>query len=195
MRVQRSWLVLVAAAALTGVGAAAWSAARRRQPEASRPPLPAAVALSADPLPGPTPIGSAGSTEARAAAAPGDVPAAPAASLGRRVTFRADDRVALVNGVPVTGRDLLAVPSAAGADRSISPRLYRSLFERAIDRALVTAAAREQGLELTGEQKQQLAEYRATLAAGEAGARSVSGREPDQVDFEVRDAAGLLLTA
>jgi hypothetical protein len=93
---------------------------------------------------------------------------------------RADQVVARVNGVVITGGQLLAFRSLDPPERSLTPEMYDFLLQRAIDRELTLAAARTQGVELTSAQIADLRKARQV---------AVDGGETDaaQLDFDEND--------
>lgn len=104
----------------------------------------------------------------------------------RIVVVRPRQVVARVNGVEITGADLLAFDAAEGSEQTMSAAMFTFLRERAVDRQLVIEDARARGIELDAPRQRQLDALRhAALAQGEL--------PPERVEFEVRDAAGPLL--
>ncbi|HUI08300.1 MAG TPA: hypothetical protein VL486_14970 [Verrucomicrobiae bacterium] len=109
--------------------------------------------------------------------------------------------LARVNGVPITLRDLLAIdPSApASAERSMSEEQYKYLLDRAIDRELAFQAAQQQGVKLTEAQQAALDRIEQTIRARDTDNSGLVASHLNNpasleaiIDFEKRDAAGLL---
>jgi len=114
----------------------------------------------------------------------------------RVVRVKSDTPLATVNGVAITLKDLLPLPKEpAGTEQMLSAGMYDFLFTRAIERELILQAARAQGLELTQEQKQRLAEMRARSEQRAPKVFDTGGHSPDNVEFEQRDFTGLMLQA
>ena len=109
------------------------------------------------------------------------------------VRVRTDEVLAQVNGVPIGLEDL--VPAGPEGERIMDPEMFRFLLDRAIDRELVLQAAAKQSVALTAEQEAQLAAARASLEQDDPGVVKQLTRTDEQVEFELRDTAGLMLQA
>jgi hypothetical protein len=117
-----------------------------------------------------------------AAAGPSAEQAAAAVKLGASRT------VATVNGVAITGRQLLAWRSDDPAEQEMTPEMFASLKDRAIERELTFEEARRQGVDLGPAQLAQLTEVRTNAQArGET--------DPARLDFEEADARAHMLAA
>lgn len=132
-------------------------------------PRPVAAAVSAAPA-----VVAMPTVSAPAVASPKAVPVA-----GERVLAR-------VNGMPITGRDLVAFGHATPASQSMSREMYDALLERAIDRELVVQEARKQGIKLDDVRAHQLEQVRAAQAARTPG-------DEGQIEWEARDTEAHLL--
>ena len=114
----------------------------------------------------------------------------------RVVRLKASQALASVNGVAITLKDLMPVPEEKeGADQIMSAGMYDFLFKRAVERELTFQAARAQGIELTQEQKQRLAEIRARSEEKAPEVFDTVQQNPENTAFEQRDFTGLLLQA
>jgi len=115
----------------------------------------------------------------------------------KAVRVRSTQTLASVNGVQITLRDLVPVREGdANAEQVMSPEMYEFLLNRAIERELTVQAARAQGVELSEEQQRQLKQMQAQLQAAAKDPAVVWRPEPidaTKVEFEIRDAAGLML--
>jgi hypothetical protein len=104
------------------------------------------------------------------------------------VVLGAGQVVATVNGVPLTGRDLLAFSAGGPPERSLTSEMFAFLRQRAIERELVLQEARVQRVELGPPQIEQLAKVRPA-----ARERGVS--DPNELDFEELEARTDMLKA
>jgi hypothetical protein len=107
-----------------------------------------------------------------------------------------DQVLATVNGVALTLKDLQPVSSpgpAGGSEQTLSPERYDFLLQRAIERELTVQAARASGVELSESQKHQLARFQADRTQPEPGVIRQLTRNTAQTEFELRDAAALML--
>jgi len=109
------------------------------------------------------------------------------------VRLRAGQVLARVNGTAIEFKDL--VPEGPDGERAMDPEMFRFLLDRAIDRELVLQAADAQDVSLPEEQEAQLAEMRASLAKDEPDVVRQLTRTLEQIDFELRDVAGLMVQA
>lgn len=173
--------------------------ARQRVPEIVESPL-AAQASNA-------PTAPVASAPERPASAP-PVVAAPTAPKMKSVVpegggapvsvvrVKPDQTLATVNGVAIMLKDLVPLPAEkAGADQLMSAEMYGFLLNRAVEREVTFQAAQAQGVELTAAQRQRLAGLRARSEAREPGVFDTVQQNPANVEFEQRDATGLLLQA
>ena len=108
------------------------------------------------------------------------------------VRLRPGQVLARVNGTAIGIKDL--VPDGPRGERIMDPDLFRFLLERAIDREIIFQTAEAQNVTLTAEQEAQLAQMRASPAA-EPGLVKELTRNPEQLEFDLRDTAGLMLQA
>ena len=112
------------------------------------------------------------------------------------VRVKATQTLASVNGVAIALKDLMPMPKEKEATEQImSADMYDFLFNRAVERELTFQAARSQGIELTQEQKQRLAEIRARSEEKAPGVFDTLQQNPENTAFEQRDLTGLLLQA
>jgi hypothetical protein len=112
------------------------------------------------------------------------------------LTVKPGQTLATVNGVPIMLDDLVPLPAEKlGSEQVMSAEMYRSLLNRAVERELTFQAAREQGVELTAAQRGRLADLRARSEQREPGVFDTVQHNPVNVEFEQRDAIGLLLQA
>lgn len=110
--------------------------------------------------------------------------------------------LATINGVSITLRDLLAIDPSEKADteHSMSEDQYKYLLDRAVDRELAMQAAQRQSVKLNPEQQDQLAQIERS-SRGRDGANpenmlarlNTSASLESQIEFDKRDAAGLLM--
>jgi len=185
---------LVGAAA---IGAAVWWMSQSR-PQAA--PAPVEVQASVPSLP-------AGSVSPAAAAKPAPVlktaavflptdilPPDAGKSADPEVASRRiapDTALAVVNGVTIVGKDLAPFPNTA--EQSMSEDMLTFLLNRAIDRELVFQAARQEKVELDEAGQRELDRVRASLFKKDPAVISPAQPDPATVEFEQRDATGLLL--
>jgi hypothetical protein len=112
------------------------------------------------------------------------------------VRVKPDRVLATVNGISITLKDLVPLPKdKANTEQMLSAEMYDFLFTRAIQRELTFQAARAQGVELSENQKQRLAELRARSEARPADVFDTVQQNPENTEFEQRDFAGLALLA
>lgn len=111
----------------------------------------------------------------------------PTAADSTPAVVKPDQVIVTVNGVAITGRQLVA-PGSDG-EPSVSREMFDFLRSRAIDRELTFQEAKKQGIELTAAQQAELEQVRKNSKE-----RGVT--DEAQLDFEVNDArAGLLQAA
>jgi hypothetical protein len=102
-----------------------------------------------------------------------------------------DQTVATVNGIAITGRDLL--PFGSTAQQSVTPEMFEFLLNRAIERELILQEAEAQDVKLSPLQQSELARLRASLAAPDPNViQDMQGREA-KADLEFRHAEAMLL--
>jgi hypothetical protein len=112
------------------------------------------------------------------------------------VRVKPDQTLATVNGAAITLKDLVPVPAEkAGAEQILSAERYTFLLDRAVEREVTFQAASRQGVELTEAQRQRLAELRVRSEKHDPGVFDTVQQNPANVEFEQRDAMGLLLQA
>jgi hypothetical protein len=177
------WLIPAGAVLLGGVllSRRPWQETKGPRQVHATAPLPEAARRS-----GP---GGAGPTEGERARAAALVRLAEAMARAREpVVVRPGQRVMTVNGVPITGKDLLPFGASHRGEESVSPQLYAHLVNRAVERELAFQAAKEQGIQLGEGQRQEVERVREA-----ARKRWISDRAA--LDFEARDAEGRLLLA
>ena len=118
------------------------------------------------------------------------------------VRIRAGQALAVVNGVNITGKDVL--PFRADdpyAEQSMTSLMLEFLLNQAIDRELTFQAARAQGIELTDQQRRQLDELRRTIERRFGGDPALvvnldmAGTREDQIEFRMREATATMLMA
>ena len=118
--------------------------------------------------------------------APGAPPGSAAPQAREGVAVGRDQTEATVNGVAITGADLLAFRAEDGDRQTMSPEVHELLLQRAIERELTIQAARARKIELTSIHDAQLAQVRQNaLARGET--------DPARLAFEDREARAQLL--
>lgn len=153
---------------------------------------PSAPVVSAPTQPAPAPRVAATPTAPRLETV---VPANGAAPVSV-VRVKPGQTLATVNGVAITLKDLVPLPAEkAGTDQLMSAEMYESLLNRAVEREVTFQAAQAQGVELTAAQRQRLANLRTRSEAREPGVFDTVQQNPANVEFEQRDATGLLLQA
>lgn len=112
------------------------------------------------------------------------------------VRIQAATVLATVNGTPLTLKDLLPLPEdQQNSARVLSAERYTFLLERAVDREIILQQARTQGLELSDGQRAQLEKLRLRAEVTHSGVFDTLQHDPANAEFEVRDAAALLLQA
>ena len=193
MKHVRGWFFGAAAVAIFAIAAVLWWQRTRRE----RAPAPPAPVLTSVPREIAPPPPEAVTPEKLAVP-----PAVTPAEAARYLKIQPTQVLATVNGAPITLNDLVLV-GAAAADKpqTMSPEMFDYLLNRAIERELIFQAAHGQGIELTEEQNQQLAQMRESMhheGADQTDSAlverlNVKGSRDEQIDFEVRDAAGQLL--
>jgi hypothetical protein len=100
--------------------------------------------------------------------------------------IKAAQTIAMIGGVAITGRDLLAWRAGDPSEHEMTTEMFEALKQRAIDRAVVFAEARRAKLELSPAHVAQLAEVRRNAQA--RGETDVA-----QLDFEEMDARAHML--
>jgi len=104
--------------------------------------------------------------------------------------------LATVSGVAITLQDLVPLPAEKrGQEQVMSAERYRFLLGRAIEREVTFRTAGAQGVALTEAQRKRLDEVRARSEHREPGVFDTVQQNPANVEFEQREAAGLLLQA
>lgn len=123
---------------------------------------------------------------------PNEHVAAPAASGTNKVfKISAGQILATVNGHALTLRDL--VPTRTNNEQEMSQTAYKYLLDRAINRELVLEAAAAGNIGLTETQQEQLTKLRGLRESSEPGLITKLNRDPEQVEFEIRDADAFML--
>jgi hypothetical protein len=101
--------------------------------------------------------------------------------------------LATVNGVPVTLKDLIAVPDAQqGAEQTISASLYDTVLERAVVREVAVQTAKAKGIGLTADQQAQLEKIKSERLSTSQDVVDLT-MSPERIAFEQRDTAGRML--
>jgi len=121
-------------------------------------------------------------------------------AYAKAIKLHPGQMLANVNGVPITLRDLIAIdPSESSeTEHSMSEDAYKYLLDRAIKRELAFQAAQQQGIQLSQQQQAQLDQIDRTARSRDedpdtlARLNTPASREA-QIEFEKRDAAGLLM--
>ncbi|HVV81430.1 MAG TPA: hypothetical protein VHE35_00075 [Kofleriaceae bacterium] len=112
------------------------------------------------------------------------VPPPPVTAKG--VAIGRGQTIATINGVAITGADLVAFRAKDGDSLHMSPEMYDFLAQRAIEREVTLQAARARNLELSAADEAQVAQARANAAArGET--------DPARLAFEEKEARAQLL--
>lgn len=109
------------------------------------------------------------------------------------VRLRPEHVLAKVNGVEIKLEDLVGIPDAnVGRDQVMSASMYDFLLDRAVEREAIVQDANAQGVELTEEQKGELAKMRSNLELRDPNAVYLTMSQ-ERVEFELRDAEGQIL--
>ena len=164
----------LASAGLAGVIAAVWLARGHGHDAPVAPP--------AAPVTAPAPIAASSSRAPAPALAP-----AVSSHSDLAVTVAADKVVARVDGIAITGHDVVAFGGTSKGTLTMSQPMYDMLVQRAIDRELVLAKAKRDGVVLDDAREHQLELVRQNQAAR-------TPDDPAQIEWEVRDAEGRLTT-
>ncbi len=99
-----------------------------------------------------------------------------------------------VNGVALTLKDLMPLPpEKAGQAQVISVERFGFLLDRAVERELTLQTARSQGVELSAEQRQRLAELRARSNQTEEGVFDTLQHGAESTEFQQRDLGAMAL--
>lgn len=102
--------------------------------------------------------------------------------------------LASVNGHEVRLSDLVPLHGTnGGAEQSFSRADYEYLLHRAIDQELIFQTAKAQDVELSSEQKRNLAGYRTERLRPEPGQARALTLDSSQISFEMRQAEAFLL--
>lgn len=110
------------------------------------------------------------------------------------VRINADQVLGTVNGVALSLKDLVPLTAEkAGTDQVMSAEHFDFLLKRAVDRELTYQTARSQGVELTDELKERLAEHRASSSSTEEGTFDNLQRGVENTEFQQRDLAAMAL--
>lgn len=200
---KQTWFITLGVL-LGGAAVVVLWAPRRIETAAPTPGLAPRVESPRPSAPAPTPVTQTAQRSVEPPTAPATGASAPrpehavtAANdeSGPTVRVQPGRALATVNGVSITLQNLAGLPAAqAGQEQAWSFETYAYLLDRAIERELVSQAARAQRAELTPEQQQRLTEMRRVL---ETPAPSVVRltMTPEQSEFELRDAEALMLEA
>jgi hypothetical protein len=174
---RRTWMAPALLVIAGGLGLWLWKGSVSASSEPAAAVRPASTAPSA----------SASSTApARSSPATKPAPVLVKAVEGG-VAITADQAIANVHGVAITGRHLLAF--SAEPEQTMTRQMFEHLRRRAIDRELTFQAARARGIELSAAQLAELEQVRRNAIE-----RGIS--DTAQLDLEVAEArAGLLQTA
>ena len=110
------------------------------------------------------------------------------------VRVKPDQVLGSVNETEITFKDLAPLPAdREGMEQVMSAEHFEFLLNRALDRELTYQTARTQGVELSEEQKQQLAVHKASSSTPEAGVFDTLQRGPVNTEFQQRDLAAMAL--
>jgi hypothetical protein len=182
--VRKSTLALVIAIPVVLAGTAILLHSRPRPAPATVSP--AAPVLAGGPAaPAATPVGSEAAQKARLGAAA--LAQASAGQTATKIDVGASQVIATVGGEKITGRQLL--PFAGREKLEMTPLMFATLKQRAIDRAVTFREAAAKSIELGPEQ-------RAQLEAARKNAQARGETDPAQLQLEEDDArANLLLAA
>jgi hypothetical protein len=116
------------------------------------------------------------------------------------VPLRSDDKLATVNGVAITGGDLVLFGSSfADQAQHLSPDAYDHFLNHAIDRELIRQSAESAGVALTDEQREKLDQIADEVAARAnapwMGNLKDTGTIEERVAFERREVEAHMLLA
>ena len=118
--------------------------------------------------------------------APADPPPSAPAIDREGVAIGRGATIATVNGVAITGADVLAFRAGVGDSLKVSREMSDYMTQRAIERELTLQAARARKIELNADQEAQFAQVRKNAEArGET--------DPAQLAFEDKEARAQLL--
>ena len=110
------------------------------------------------------------------------------------VKIKADQVVGSVNGVALSLKDLVPLAGdKAGTEQVMSAEYFEFLLRRAVDRELTYQTARREGVELTAELKERLADHRVRSASTEEGTFDTLQRGVENTEFQQRDLAAMAL--
>ena len=154
-----------------------------------RAPAPASGSVAAAPGPDRSPAAPPRAVRPPSAVAADGVAAAeppPGEDRAEGVAVERGDTIATVNGVAITGADLIAFRAGDGEEQSMTPAMYEFMTTRAIQRELTFQAAKARKLELTAAQTAELEQVRKN-----AEERGVT--DPAQLAFEAEEARAQLL--
>jgi hypothetical protein len=117
-----------------------------------------------------------------------------AGTAGEVVRLNASQVLGRVNGVAITLKDLIPLDAVKAAGDQLLPReRFEFLLDRAVDREVTVQAARSQGVSLSGEQLQRLAEHKARSSTREDGVFDTLQHGPESTDFQQRDLSAMAL--
>lgn len=180
-------IAIVAVLAVAAGGGAAFMLTRTHDGAPARTaaaPTTAPTTAAGPLLPADRPV--LGTTGEAPSPPPADVPASPPPPGGEAGKVVRGATVATVNGVAITGADMVAFRAKTGEALELTPEMHEFLLQRAIDRELTMQAARARKLELSAMQQDQLAQVRANAEArGET--------DPAQLAYEEKDARAQML--
>ncbi len=193
MKRQKLWLTILGAAiALAAVLLLTLQRTSVQPTRSAAPGPPTATAHAATAQP-PLTSDESQTPEVRVSRNKSAIELAPSASTEQAqvvAKIRADQVLATVNNKPIAGRDLM--PFGAGAEQAMTPERYRYLLNLAIERELIFQAAKADGVELTREQKNQIAEFRSSQQPhdgdGVLKRLDIQGSLDDEITWEARDA-------
>jgi hypothetical protein len=196
------WLVSCAISAVVGV-TALLVVTGRHQPEKVQSPAP--LAAHPEPSSPPAAVEQAMVTPFPAPESASAVPTTPrrenvvpetGGAPQKVVRVKPESILATVKGIPITLKDMIPLPKEkSGTEQMISAEMYDFLFNRAIERELTFQAARAQGVELSQEQKDRLAEIRAQSERHDPAVFDPVQHNNASSEFEQRDFEGLALQA
>jgi hypothetical protein len=111
---------------------------------------------------------------------------APPPTAGEGVKVVRGATLATVNGVAISGADVVAFREKTAEALTLTPEMHEFLVRRAIERELTMQAARARKLELSATQREQLAQVR-------ANAEQRGETDPAQLAFEEKEASAQML--
>ena len=121
------------------------------------------------------------------------LPRLEAKKAAKVLLVRPNEVLAMVNGTPITLRDVIPLQSTNNAQQQIDPATYKYFLQRAINRELIMQAAKAQSISLNQAQEDQLAKFRAERQQPYPGQVSQLSLNSADVEFELRDDEAFML--